>query len=264
MRGYPQYNFPLFIEAAKALRNDNYNVISPAEMDIERGFDPIKNPEVVHVETLSQCMERDLAAVARADVIALLPGWEKSEGAKIEVSVAMLLQKRFALYHNGIPLTPAHVGYIKARLAMADTPANPAVTTSSTDEVRVTSRTGGQKGTKMARYGLIPVGPLRELAILYGKGAIKYDDNNYRKGYNWSLSFDAMMRHAQAFWGGESYDNHRPDCPPDCKEHTGVHHLACAQWHCMTLQWFEKHRPEFDDRFDKDVFTANTDTKEKP
>lgn len=106
------------------------------------------------------------------------------------------------------------------------------------EEVRVTSSTGGQKGRKPARYGLIPTGPLDELARLYGRGAAKYDDHNYRKGFDWSLSFDAMMRHAWAFWGGEDVD-------PE----TGSPHLANAVFHCFALMTFMTEHPDFDDRY---------------
>ena len=54
-----------------------------------------------------------------------------------------------------------------------------------TDEVRSVSTTGGEKGTKLARYDLLPVGPLRQVAEHYGKGASKYADHNWRRGYEW-------------------------------------------------------------------------------
>lgn len=41
-------------------------------------------------------------------------------------------------------------------------------------EIRTTSRTGGQKGMKDARFDLIPIGALRQLAEHYGRGAAKY------------------------------------------------------------------------------------------
>lgn len=118
----------------------------------------------------------------------------------------------------------------------------------STDdtEVRLTSDTGGQKGSKLARFDLIPPGPLRELAEHYGKGALKYEQvnglDNWRNGYEWSLSFAALMRHLNAFWSGEDID-----------EETGSKHLAAAAWHCMTLMEFME-RPDlarFDDRQNK-------------
>lgn len=107
----------------------------------------------------------------------------------------------------------------------------------SETRVVVNPTTGGQKGTKPERYSLLPTGPLAEVARVYHYGAGKYDDHNWRKGYAWSLSFDALQRHAQTFWGGETRD-------PE----SGLHHLAHAVFHCLTLiEWDHTHR-ELDDR----------------
>lgn len=97
--------------------------------------------------------------------------------------------------------------------------------------------TGGQKAMKLERFDLIPPQPLAELAKVYGKGAIKYDDWNWRKGYKWSLSLGAMQRHINAWTRGERFD-------PE----TGVHHLASAAWHCFTLMEFQKQGLGTDDR----------------
>ncbi len=110
-------------------------------------------------------------------------------------------------------------------------------------ETRVTDpETGGQKGVKAERFDLIPVGPLEELARVYGFGATKYDDNNWRKGYSWKLSFGAMLRHAFAFWRGETYD-----------KESKLHHLAHVAWHCMTLMWYTDNYKKGDDRADSPV-----------
>lgn len=109
------------------------------------------------------------------------------------------------------------------------------------EEVRITSSTGGQKGSKMARYDLIPAGPLRHLAELYGKGAQKYASHNWRKGYDWSLSFAALNRHLWQFWGGEDVD-----------EETGGPHMAAVAFHAFALLEFMHEHPDFDDRWKPD------------
>lgn len=80
-------------------------------------------------------------------------------------------------------------------------------------EVRSVSSTGGQKGTKMERHDLIPIGPLQELAVHFGRGARKYDEHQWRVGYEWSKSYSAMQRHLAAFWKGLDYDvcSNEPD-----------------------------------------------------
>ena len=107
-----------------------------------------------------------------------------------------------------------------------------------TGEVRVTDpKTGGQKGQKDARFDLIPTEPLRYLALVYGMGAKKYADDNWRKGYDWKLSYGAMQRHLNAFWGGEDMD-------PE----SGLPHLGHAMWHCATLLWFSEFYKDGDTR----------------
>ena len=105
-------------------------------------------------------------------------------------------------------------------------------------EVRTTSSTGGEKGVKPERYDLIPVEAMALVAQLYGKGAVKYDAHNWRKGYEWSKSYQAMQRHANSFWGGEDLD-------PEMQ----LPHLASVVFHALTLMTFMQEQPQFDDRF---------------
>jgi hypothetical protein len=123
-------------------------------------------------------------------------------------------------------------------------------------ETRLTDpKTGGQKGVKLERFDLVPWEPLTALARLYGKGAIKYEPNNWRRGYAWMLSLGGMMRHL-AWWAiGKSWDTadgtKDGPCELDAEGkpiHTGEHHLTCAAWHCFTLYVFETQNLGTDDR----------------
>lgn len=134
-------------------------------------------------------------------------------------------------------------------------------------EVRTTSSTGGQKGVKLERFDLIPQGPLVKLAEHFGRGALKYDEHQWRDGYEWSKSYSAAQRHWSAFWSGEDYDvcsNHPEECSHEpapgqntilffehdtCYNHTGSHHLTAAAWHSFVLLEFTETHPEHDDRY---------------
>jgi len=87
MSGVPEYNFPAFHAATKLLRKRGCSVISPAELD-EVG-------ELSGIELGSQSWEwylsRDLREMLRCDTVAVLPGWRKSRGARLEVYVARRL-----------------------------------------------------------------------------------------------------------------------------------------------------------------------------
>ena len=132
-------------------------------------------------------------------------------------------------------------------------------------EIRTTSSTGGQKGTKLERHDLIPVGPLRALAEHFGVGASKYADHQWRQGYEWSKSYSALQRHLTAFWAGYDYDvcsNDPEGCShvdtegnpftavreDACFNHTGSHHMAAVAWHAFALLEFVEEHPDHDDR----------------
>lgn len=84
MRGLPEFNFPAFHQAASVLRSCGFDVWSPAERDEAEGF----NPKGDEAKPLAYYMRFDLPAVCEADQIVVLPGWEQSQGAQLEVYVA--------------------------------------------------------------------------------------------------------------------------------------------------------------------------------
>lgn len=101
MRGIPEFNFPAFHKAAKVLRAMGHEVFNPAESDEEvygEGFasgNLTGNEEEAAAQkgfSLREALERDLTWITRhAEAIALLPGWEKSRGARAEYSTAEAL-----------------------------------------------------------------------------------------------------------------------------------------------------------------------------
>lgn len=105
------------------------------------------------------------------------------------------------------------------------------------EEVIVTSATGGRKGRKLASVSSLDPKALLALAEVSGFGARKYDAHNYLRGYDWSLSFDALHRHLLAFWAGQDTD-------PE----SGMPHVAHAAWHCLALLSFQTRGIGTDDR----------------
>ncbi len=77
MTGLPESNFPAFRDAAGRLRDAGWEVINPAEnfggrTDLPR----------------SSYLRADLSLLLQCGAMALLPGWEDSQGAKLEYAIA--------------------------------------------------------------------------------------------------------------------------------------------------------------------------------
>ena len=76
MSNMPDLNFPAFNSEAARLRSLGYDVVNPAEI----------NPDTSM--SWKECLRRDLQEMLTCDAIALLPGWENSQGAHLELHVA--------------------------------------------------------------------------------------------------------------------------------------------------------------------------------
>jgi hypothetical protein len=109
--------------------------------------------------------------------------------------------------------------------------------TDSKETIILDPETDAAKGQKVERYDLIPVYPLMEVARHYGIGVVKYGHRNWEKGYQWSLSYAAMQRHANQFWSGEDYDSD-----------SGTHHLAAVVFHALALMEYGMTNVDKDDR----------------
>jgi len=97
MTNRPQFNYPLFDSVADALRDEGYDITSPAEMDDpETRKAAMASPDgavgsgVVNGETWGDFLARDVKMLAdHLDAIILLPEWETSKGARLEAFVAI-------------------------------------------------------------------------------------------------------------------------------------------------------------------------------
>jgi hypothetical protein len=78
MTGIPEWNFPAFQAASDTLRAAGYEVIDPSRHGAGAG-------------TWESYLRRDLVEMLDCDGVALLPGWQGSKGANLEVFVAEAL-----------------------------------------------------------------------------------------------------------------------------------------------------------------------------
>lgn len=102
MRNLPAFNFPAFHTAAAALRLFGHDVWNPAEHDEASGF----NPHTDEPKPLKHYMVTDLAKVCESDAVVVLPGWQKSQGATLEMFVAQVVGVRVLEYPSLDEIAP--------------------------------------------------------------------------------------------------------------------------------------------------------------
>ena len=85
--------------------------------------------------------------------------------------------------------------------------------------------------TGKGRFDLVPPEPLRRLALVYERGAEKYDDHNWKRGMPVSRYIDSALRHINSYLEGESTEDH----------------LAMGAWNLFSAMWTEVHRPDLQD-----------------
>jgi hypothetical protein len=90
------------------------------------------------------------------------------------------------------------------------------------------------------RMELLPTEGLVEWARAMTFGASKYGDNNWRRGLAWTRVLGSLSRHLTAFSSGEDRD-------PE----SGVSHMAHVMCNAAFLLNYEKHKPQFDDRYQR-------------
>ena len=94
IRGLPDNNSSAFNEANDKLRTEGWHAIDPFDFTAALGGvnDVQSNPRL-----LRAVMDAELAAIPHLDTIYLLRGWERSEGARAELKVAIENGKQILL-----------------------------------------------------------------------------------------------------------------------------------------------------------------------
>ena len=96
--------------------------------------------------------------------------------------------------------------------------------------------TGAQRdtGDGKLRMSLMPQQELNRVLKRYLDGAVKYGENNWMKGMPLSVYYDCAHRHLEAWWSGESDEDH----------------AAAVVWNMLCAMHTEKNREDMDDRLD--------------
>ena len=123
MSGIPQFNYPLFLRVARMLREQGYTVKSPAEMDtpamqaaaLANMTGDLSKLTKEPNETWGDVLARDVKLISdNIGGIIMLPGWERSRGARLELFVGLLTNKQFGVWDNHIDYaTPVRREYVQ-------------------------------------------------------------------------------------------------------------------------------------------------------
>ncbi len=79
MSGIENFNYPAFHAKAAQLREAGFDVVNPAEITTDT------------TASWEDCLRQDIAELVTCTGIHLLPGWENSKGAKLELYIATAL-----------------------------------------------------------------------------------------------------------------------------------------------------------------------------
>lgn len=98
MSNKPQFNVPAFIEAGQAIEERGDKAQLPADLDepavVAKLMASPDGVGDVSGYTWGECLAMDVILIAdKVDGVAVLPGWHKSKGARLETFVAFLVGK---------------------------------------------------------------------------------------------------------------------------------------------------------------------------
>lgn len=211
MRGYPRYNFDAFMAAEATLIGEPYRlqVVNPARLDIEAGFDPDRDE--FDEAMLPAAMRRDIAALLNVDAVVLLEGWEASKGVATELEVATALG--LAIFE----LTPAGTRPVPAwdvaarQLAERATHREVSVSVSETTAVPITVRrftTGATRDTDTRKpdyEGFVSPLVIREFGRYMHEHRVQpdgslRDSDNWQKGIPLDAYMKSLWRHFHDLW----------------------------------------------------------------
>jgi hypothetical protein len=279
MRALPLYNFPAFEAACKDLRAKGWTVWSPAEHDLEGGFDPATTDMADF--NLADALVWDFQKIMESSYLIVLPGWEKSTGTMWEATVAYATGKPVLQYPELTPVDlpdvvtnpvqvrtaeEAAVRVLKSREAAADTYAHMRGVDGPGAWSRLSALEQMRQDSAAPReeYRKVLEGEIRVVDAVTG-GAKGQKDAQLSP-----LDPQALLRVAEvAGYGAKKYDrvNYLKGFAwhlsfdamqrhllgfwggEDIDPESGLPHLAHAAWHCLALLAFMEKGLGTDDRY---------------
>jgi hypothetical protein len=97
MRGCPGWNAAAFDRYAAEWEREGHTVLSPVARERLGGLDPLTTPKeelavwAGNGDWLRKVISEDVAMICSAEALVVLPGWETSLGATVEVALTLFL-----------------------------------------------------------------------------------------------------------------------------------------------------------------------------
>jgi uncharacterized protein DUF4406 len=92
MSNLPEHNFPMFDAAAACLRELGYVVFNPADIACIFFKGNTEQPPNLY-------LREDIPTLLFCDAICVLPGFDRSTGAKLEVAIALTMRLEFLCFY---------------------------------------------------------------------------------------------------------------------------------------------------------------------
>lgn len=103
MRGYPGWNAAAFKDAEDRWILAGWQVFNPVAISKAMCYTEQSDNDRQHLEHV---IHTDIACLFKSDAIGLLPGWEKSRGATVELALANFLSLKV---YDALTMYPASV-----------------------------------------------------------------------------------------------------------------------------------------------------------
>lgn len=237
MRGRRLFGFPDFDHAESVAQFYGFLAVSPARLDRDSGFDPAslgddwdwnKLPDGFNIrETLA----RDVDALLKCDCIAMLPGWEKSSGARMELSAALAagLEVLDAVYFKPMEVM-TEMSWLKPKEGSTAFVGDGSVVAVKSEEIKVGDKLVLDSGARRifssganrdraegkGAFNQLPFHGLLEVAQVYEAGGKKYTKDNWKLGMPISEYLNSAFRHIVKACQGWNDEPHIGMCAWNC------------------------------------------------
>lgn len=99
MTSYQHHNFPLFFRVDEKLKQFDYDPLNPARNTGDT-WESAYQYALDNPQTWEAYIRKDTEAVLKSDGMVLLPGWERSKGACLEVVVSICIGNVIYTWHD--------------------------------------------------------------------------------------------------------------------------------------------------------------------